>query len=186
MKTDTPGDLARIVTHLSSGGVVAYPTEGVWGLGCLPHDERAVRHILTLKGRPVEAGLILVAGEIAQVESYLHQVGEAERQLLVEHWPGPVTFLIPDKRVAPVWIRGAHETVAVRVSAHTTIRSLCAAVAGPIVSTSANPRGAEPAQTEAEARGYFGSDVMYVGGETDGLGKPSRIIDLRTGQEVRG
>ncbi|MAV26319.1 MAG: tRNA threonylcarbamoyladenosine biosynthesis protein RimN [Gammaproteobacteria bacterium] len=178
--------MASVVVHLRAGGVIAYPTEGVWGLGGLPANEEAVRRILTLKDRPVEAGLILVAGEISQVEPYLGQLTIKERERLVDHWPGPVTLLIPDTEIAPNWIRGQHESVAIRVSMHPTIQALCDAVGGPIVSTSANPSGLEPARTSSEAEAYFGSSVVYVEGQTAGMGKPSRIIELRTGREIRG
>ena len=178
--------LASVVAHLRGGGVIAYPTEGVWGLGCLPSSEVAVRRILALKDRPVEAGLILVAGEISQIAPYLGQLTLEERESLAEYWPGPVTLLIPDKEIAPAWIRGQHESVAIRVSTHPAIQEVCGAVGGPIVSTSANPRGLEPARTSSEARAYFGDAVVYVEGETAGMGKPSRIIELRTGREIRG
>jgi len=182
--TTSADELSSIVSHLQAGGVIAYPTEGVWGLGCLPDDEAAVYCVLSLKARPVEAGLILVAGQVSQVDAYLSEVTQDQRRLLMSRWPGPVTFLIPDEKIAPVWIRGQHNSVAIRVSTHPTIVDLCDAV-GPIVSTSANPRGENPARTIQEAEAYFGDNILYVLGETAGLGKPSQIIDLRTGEEIR-
>lgn len=166
--------------------MIAYPTEGVWGLGCLPSNAEAVSRILALKKRSWEEGLILVAGDIAQIEDYLAAISESERRTLESSWPGPVTFLVPDTGVAPEWIRGRHDTVALRVSGHPVIRSICGELGGPMVSTSANPAGKRPAESMLRLRQYFPSGIDYIfPGELGGEGGPSEIRVLRTGEVLR-
>ncbi len=138
--------------------MIAYPTEGVWGLGCFPENVEAVARILELKQRSWEQGLILVAGHISQVDAYLGEITDQERAILDANWPGPVTFLVPDRRVAPEWIRGKFETVALRVSAHPIVQAICGELKGPIVSTSANPHGKKPAVSLLRLRQYFPPD----------------------------
>jgi L-threonylcarbamoyladenylate synthase len=175
-----------VAQRLLQGAVIAYPTEGVWGLGCLPHNEEAVSRILALKRRSREEGLILVAGEIDQVEEYLAGLEASERQTLESSWPGPVTFLVPDAGIAPDWIRGRHDTVALRVSDHPVIRSICGELGGPIVSTSANPAGKKPADSMLRLRQYFPSGIDYIfPGQLGGECGPSEIRVLRTGEVLR-
>lgn len=174
-----------IAQRLREGAVIAYPTEGVWGLGCDPAQPESVSKILALKRRSWKQGLILAAGEISQIESLLTEVTEDERRQLEANWPGPVTFLVPATK-APEWIRGTHETVAIRVSTHPVIRGICAEFKGPIVSTSANPSGKPPASSMLRLRQYFGREIdEVVPGELGGAAGASEIRDLRAGDVIR-
>lgn len=170
--------------HIASGGVVAYPTEGVWGLGADPRNHHAVQTILKLKRRPIGKGVILVAAAIDQFEFILRHLNATQRAVLVASWPGPNTWLVPHNDEVPYWICGDHSTVALRVSAHPVVRALCER-AGPLVSTSANPQGLPPARTAFKARCYFGDQVFYVPGQVNQNAKPSTIRDLMTGAVVR-
>lgn len=170
---------------MSRGGVIAYPTEAVWGLGCNPNDEQAVSRLLALKGRHVKKGLILVAASIRQLAPYLKQVTPAQRQQLEATWPGGVTWLVPDQ-TAPDWIRGEFDSVALRVSPHPLVAGLCTAFGGPVVSTSANPQGLPPAMSGMDVRRYFGSQLDGIApGLVGNQRNPSEIRDLRTGKIVR-
>ena len=175
-----------VAQQIREGAVIAYPAEGVWGLGCLPENAGAVARILALKGRSWDKGLILVAGEVSQIEAYLGGITATARQQLDETWPGPVTWLIPDEGVAPEWIRGKNQSVAIRVSSHPIIRAICAELGGPMVSTSANPAGKRPAKTPLRLRQYFpeGIDVI-VPGNLGGLTGPTEIRELHTGRIER-
>lgn len=133
---------------LLDGAVIAYPTEGVWGLGCAPESTSAVQRLLEIKQRPKEPGLILVAAEIEQFEPYLSGITPDQRKKLEARWPGPVTFVVPDTGFCPEIIKGHHTTVALRVSAHPIVRALCRLKQGPLVSTSANRRGEPPAMSQ--------------------------------------
>lgn len=142
--------------------------------------------ILSLKQRSVEQGLILVAGSIDQFAPYLEDLSQDQRQRLNQSWPGPVTFLVPDQDKSPQFIRGAHTTVALRVSAHPVVQSLCEMLGGPMVSTSANRSGEPAALSELEVAAQFGSEVDFIiPGSLGGQTGPSEIIDLVTGQVLR-
>ncbi|MEX0942865.1 MAG: Sua5/YciO/YrdC/YwlC family protein [Pseudomonadales bacterium] len=171
-----------IAQRLQAGAVIAYPTEGVWGLGCLPEFPQAVARILDLKQRSWEQGLILVAGDIGEIAPYLTGIDRAARAELARTWPAPVTFLVPDNGIAPTWIRGRHDTVALRVSPHPVIKAICAAVKGPIVSTSANPARRRPAVSRLQVHQYFSDEIDYiVPGTLGDAGAPSEIRELGTG-----
>lgn len=181
-----PLRLQAAVAALDSGGVIACPTEAVWGLSCDPDDECAVIRLLTLKRRPVTKGLILVAATQNQVEFLLADLPEQQRHKLSASWPGPATWLLPHRgRVAP-WIHGEYDTVAVRVSNHPVVRALCLAWGGPLVSTSANPTGASAAVASFQVRRYFGDKLDYLlPGAIGALGRPTGIRDLASGKIIR-
>lgn len=175
-----------IARRLWQGAVIAYPTEGVWGLGCLPENEAGVSGILSLKRRSWQKGLILVAADIEQFEPYLDGLLPEQWGELDATWPGPVTFLVPDNGFAPPWIKGTHDRVALRVSAHPTVRALCLAADAPLVSTSANPAGRAPAATALRVRQYFGDAVdLIVPGVLGDAAGPSEIRDLLDGSVQR-
>jgi L-threonylcarbamoyladenylate synthase len=164
---------------VAAGGVIAYPTEAIWGLGCDPFNEAAVDRLLRLKRRPREKGLILVAGEIEQFRWLLRDLSAQQMARLSGTWPGPVTWLVPHHGRVPTWISGDHPTVALRVSAHMRVRELCLAVGGPLVSTSANIGGAAPARFAFQVRRYFGTGIDYLlPGPLGGADSPSMIRDL--------
>lgn len=180
---------ARVAARaLKAGETLAYPTEALWGLGCDPANEAAMKRLLVLKRRPVEKGVILIAGNLEQVAHLLATLPAAVRQRAEALWPGFVTCLLPDLAdQVPAWIRGKHTSVAVRVSRHPSVVALCAAFGGPIVSTSCNPAGRPPARTRLEARRYFNESVKhFMAGTTLQLAGPSPIIDLETGRYIRG
>jgi len=173
---------------LRAGQVLAYPTEAVWGLGCDPFNQQAVEQILRLKQRPVEKGVILIAANLAQVESYLSGLTAEQYQRVVDSWQpdqGANTWLVPLTPQIPVWISGEHDRVAIRVSQHPLVQALCLAYGGAIVSTSANPAGAEPARTAEQIQAYFGDQVPCVTGEVGALANPSVIRDAISGQVLR-
>lgn len=181
-----PWRLIRLKTVLAEQGVVAYPTEGVWGLGCLPESEKAVFKLLRLKQRPVNKGLVLVAACIQQFAAYLEALDESSMSVLKQYWPGPVTFLIPDNGAAASWIVGAHKTVALRVSTHPVVREICLAVDSPLVSTSANPANHPPARDILQVRRYFGTELDEIcPGHLGNAEGPSEIRDLLTNEIVR-
>ncbi|MBB1518602.1 L-threonylcarbamoyladenylate synthase [Aquipseudomonas guryensis] len=174
--------MARIVRE---GGVIAYPTEAVWGLGCDPWNEMAVERLLALKDRPVHKGLILVADNIRQFDFLLDDLPERWIDRLASTWPGPNTWLVPHQGLLPEWISGQHDTVALRVSDHPLVRDLCA-LTGPLVSTSANPAGRPSARSRLRVEQYFHQQLDGVlGGALGGRRNPSLIRDLRSGDVVR-
>ena len=168
------------------GGVVAYPTEAVWGLGCDPFNPDAVRRVLELKNRACTKGLILIAAGIDQLEPFLTGINRRQREILQQSWPGPNTWLVPNNGVAPCLVSGGRPTLALRVTGHPVAAALCRAVSGPVVSTSANPQGLAPARSALKVRCYFkdGLDAILPGA-IGGAANPTVIRDLETGQVVR-
>ena len=181
--------LNATVDALRRGGVVAYPTEAVWGLGCDPFNEQAVMRLLAIKQRPVDKGLILIGADVGQLDPVVDWAAlPMDRRAAVEaSWPGPNTWTVPVTGRVPAWIRGAHASVAVRVSDHPTVIALCRAFGGPLVSTSANLTGMPPAFHRGDLDpALLGLLDAVCEGETGGLSAPTAIRDALTGAVLRG
>lgn len=145
-----------------------------------------MRRLLALKRRPIEMGVILIAARFEQFEPFLMPLDDATLAKLHAAWPGPVTWVVPAKQETPVWLRGAHDTIAVRVTAHPIAAALCEAAQSALVSTSANRTGEPPARDADEVRGVFGDEIDYIlSGEVGGLERPTEIRDARTGEVIR-
>ncbi|MDQ2077071.1 L-threonylcarbamoyladenylate synthase [Marinimicrobium sp. ABcell2] len=178
--------VTRAARLMQGGGVVAYPTEAVWGLGCDPSNPEAVFRLLALKDRSPQKGLILLAANIDQLEPLLSGLDDLQRQRLRRTWPGPTTWLVPHHGKVPSWISGRFDSVAVRVTDHPIAAGLSQAFGGPIVSTSANPQGREPAGNPLRLRQYFPGELDdIVPGPLGGRCQPSEIRDLLTGEVLR-
>jgi L-threonylcarbamoyladenylate synthase len=168
------------------GGLIAYPTEAVYGLGCDPMNGEAVRRLLELKARVEGKGLILIAAAWAQLEPYVHSLDPGRMAAIHATWPGPVTWLLPARSGTPHWLTGDHRTLAVRVTAHPLAAALCRRWGGPLVSTSANRAGRPPVRTALAVRRTFGARVDYllVGPCGGGL-RPSSVRDGQSGVVLR-
>ena len=180
--------IAEAVVALKGGGVIAYPTEAVWGLGCDPCDETAVTRLLSIKQRPVDKGLILIAGTTGQFDGLLDwdALPTDRSEAVFASWPGPHTWIVPATGRVPHWITGAHDGVAVRVSAHPVVKALCAAYGTPLVSTSANLGGEAPAFNRGQLDPVLLQQLDGVcEGETGGLAAATPIRDARTGTQLR-
>ncbi len=175
------------VARLRAGAVLAYPTEAVWGLGCDPFDAASVDRLLALKNRPSAKGMILAVAAPGQLDTLVdwEALPPAARDAVLASWPGPHTWIVPALPRVPAWIRGAHDGVAVRCSAHPVVAALCAAF-GPLVSTSANPTGAPPPRRLDDLDPTLRMAVDgIVEGETGGLERPTPIRDARSGEDLR-
>ena len=170
---------------IQSGGVIAYPTEGVYGLGCLPDDFDAVARILTMKERDPDMGLVLIVSDVDQLAGWIDApLDQLELESTLEK---PVTWILPATDEVPWWIRGKHSGVAVRKTAHPVARALCEEVDSALVSTSANVSGRPPARTVFVLRRIFGALVDYVvPGACGPASGPSEIRVLETGKVLRG
>lgn len=171
---------------LKAGKVIAYPTEAVFGLGCDPHNGQAVHHLLALKQRSPDAGLILIADRYEFFQPFIGQVADAQLKVALASWPGPVTWLFPRASTVADWLAGKHPTIALRLTAHPVCRALCAAFGGAIVSTSANVAGQPAPYSTKQVSHYFPEGLAgIVEGELGGRELPSEIRDLATGQLIR-
>ena len=185
--TDIDDTIRPCVNALKAGQCIAYPTEAVWGLGCDPFNEQAVQQILTLKSRPVEKGLIIIASQINHVQFLLEGLPQSTVAKMTEAWPGHVTWLIPHRGRVPRFISGDSDKVAVRVSAHPVVRAIGDAYKAPFVSTSANPASELSATNLDQVLQYFPpeSSLTYAPGEVGSQLRASTIIDAETGAILR-
>ena len=177
--------LVQASSLLNQGEVIAYPTEAVYGLGCDPFNQQAVEKLFHVKQRPMEKGVILVAASVEQIQDWVELIGADWEKVVLDSWPGPVTWILPIKNPMPEWITGGRDTVAIRVSDHPIVQQLCSAFGGPIVSTSANVTTHPPAKSCDEVRTEFEDKVYCISAELGGLDKPTRIRDARTGTVLR-
>lgn len=181
-------EFEQAVAALNNEGVIAYATEAVFGLGCDPDSEPAVQRLLDIKQRPVKKGLILIAAELGQLLDYidLSQLTAEQLARVEASWPGPFTWIMPAKPDTPSWLTGQFDTLAVRVTAHPQVQGLCRAFGKPLVSTSANLTGEEPARRVADIGELLASKLAYIlPGEVGGQANPSEIKDARSGAIIR-
>lgn len=171
---------------LHAGGVIAYPTEAVWGLGCEPQNRHACTQLLHMKQRDWRKGLILIAADFEQLRPYVSNLSHKELLPALKTWPGPATWLLPASAHAPEWVRGDSDRIAVRVSAHPLVAELCRRYGGALVSTSANRTNEAPAMTATKVRLCFGTSLDgLLPGALGGLERPTPIRDLLTGKLLR-
>ena len=174
------------VQVLLRGGVIAYPTEAVYGLGCDPNNHQAVERLLAIKQRSRDKGLILIAADFQQLAPFLAEIDLSLKEKILATWPGPVTWLWPAKPAVSRLLRGKHDTIAVRVTAHPLAAALCRGFGGPLVSTSANLTGMLPTRTADGVRSQLGDKLDHVlEGEVGGLSRPSQIRNALTGEIIR-
>ena len=178
--------LSEAVAVLKSGGVIAYPAESCFGLGCDPMNQEAVARILAIKKRAVIQGVILIASDVDQVNEYADLESAPLLESILASWPGPNTWLLAKRDTVPDWLSGEHTTIAMRVTAHQTSRQLCEIYAAAIVSTSANRHG-RPALTDINSlRSEMGSELDYIVDASIGSDPaPSLIRNAITGLQLR-
>ncbi|MDR6985420.1 tRNA threonylcarbamoyl adenosine modification protein (Sua5/YciO/YrdC/YwlC family) [Rheinheimera pacifica] len=177
-----------VLQALQQGGVIAYPTEAVYGLGCDPDNEAAVMALLAIKQRPVEKGLILIAANYSQLLPYVDDkaIPPEKRYQIFSSWPGHISWVLPASKTAPKWLTGQFDSIAVRVSAHPVVQQLCSAYGKPLVSTSANLSGQPAITDKAELEQSLGAKLSAImPGPLGGATQPSQIRDALSGNIVR-
>ncbi len=176
----------RMASHaLQQGRIIAYPTESVYGLGCDPFNEVAALELLALKQRPIHKGLILIASDFSQLTPFI-KPNEAMLERILPSWPGPVTWVVPAQDWVPSYLKGHHNSLAVRVSAHPVVQQLCQQFNGAIISTSANISQQAPARSALAVRQHFSeNEVFVVAGKTSQLNQPTPIYSAIDGRCLR-
>lgn len=180
-----PASPRALAAHLKRGGLIAYPTESCYGLGCDPRNRAAVQRLLKLKARPQHKGLILIAGRYAQLRRFLQPLNIAEQARLQHDGAEAITYLMPIQRHVPRHLRGNHKTLAVRWTAHPDAAQLCNALNMALVSTSANYSGGRPARSAAQCRKLFGAKVKILAGRIGKRKKTSTIRAWSSNQIIR-
>ncbi len=181
--------LDQAVTVLQHGGIIAYPTEAVYGLGCDPKNLSALKKLLVIKQREKEKGLILVAANFEQLKPYLLPLEKNIEEKLLKSWQDshrPTTWIVPVKKEVSDYLKGRFNTLAVRVSKHPIVKELCEKFNGAIVSTSANISGQESVRTVEQVKQIFENKIDFIlDGETDLNAQPSEIRDALTNKIIR-
>jgi L-threonylcarbamoyladenylate synthase len=188
LKRYSLNELGAAAALLRDGGVLAYPTEAVFGLGCDPHDRIAFERLFALKQRPSTQGVLLIAADFGQIERYIDLAAVPEGVLQQVHasWPGPHTWIFPRAATVPDWVAGSHAGIALRVSAHEPVAALCRAYGGALVSTSANPHGQPPARAAQTVADYFGDALDgLLEAPLGGQQNPTVIRDALSGAIIR-
>lgn len=175
----------KLASYLSRGGLIAYPTESCYGLGCDPRNRKAVLRLLKLKQRPQSKGLILIAGKYTQLAPFLIPLSPDEQERLRCDGARAITYLMPTKPSTPHRLRGVHDTLAARITAHRGAAALCNALDMALVSTSANYSGGKPARTYAQCCRLFGKRVWVLPGKVGKRKKPSTICAWEGGKVIR-
>lgn len=178
----------KALKALQQGEVIAYPTEGVFGVGCDPDNSEAIQKLLAIKQRPKEKGLILIAASYEQLQPYIDESQLTEQQLSMVHqsWPGPVTWIMPCSTRVSDWVSGQFDSIAVRVTDHPLVQKMCNAFGKPLTSTSANLTGEPSCMTIEEVEQQLGDRLVAIlEGKTGGRDKPSEIRDVKTLKVLR-
>jgi L-threonylcarbamoyladenylate synthase len=181
----TAAQIRKIRAHVKRGGVIAYPTESCYGLGCDPSNARAVKRLLRIKGRPQSKGLILIGSDFSQLRRFAAPLNERQWRKIAPTWPGPVTWALPAHRLTPPWLRGRHGSIALRVSAHPVATRLCQVLGMALVSTSANRSGRRAMRSYGECLKAFHGRALVVPGLIGSNRNPSTIVDFLTGRVIR-
>ncbi len=176
-------DLGPALEVIESGGIIAFPTETSYGLGADPYNEEALKRLFSLKGRPLDKPLSLLAGDMDMVRSLVTTITPLAQRLIKKFWPGPLTLVLEAAEDTPSLVTsddGGKRKIGIRISSHPLCHRLLLALGRPLTATSANPAGMPPALDAAEVKGYFGQrlDLVIDSGRLE-KGQPSTIVDAR-------
>ncbi len=178
--------IAQAIELLKNGGLIAYPTEGVFGIGCDPQNEKALARVIDIKQRDAAKGLILVADQLERLAAFVQPFSAEERKRIEPTWPGPVTWVVRAKPAVSPLLTGGRNTLAVRISAHPVIQSLCSTFGGAIVSTSANLSGQPACLSAAQTKAQLGEKIdLIIDAATGEHQGASTIRDAATGKQLR-
>ena len=183
LSSDSPNAILSALEILLSGGLVAFPTDTVYGVGALAFHEKAIESIYVAKDRPMERAIPVLIGDNDDLIKVAQEIPIFAMRLIDRFWPGPLTVLVPKKPTLPEAI-SATSTVGVRVPDHDIARALLR-LAGPLAVTSANISGQLSPTTARQVREQLGGRIAMIidGGETPG-GIPSTLVDC-TGEEIQ-
>lgn len=165
------------------GGVIAFPTDTLYGLSCSLLDAAAVEWLARLKRRDPAHAVISLIPDPEQAWALAFEIPPAGERLIRACWPGPLSIILPASGFVPVRVRGRGGTIALRCPGDPLSRALLERIGGPVVSSSANLSGQPPAETAEQVVQYFGNqlDLILDGGPRSG-GQPSTLVDLSAGR----
>jgi len=171
---------------IRSGGIIAYPTESIFGLGCDPFNQDAVLNLLALKNRSVTKGLIVIASNIRQLLPLIKPKHANDLARALKTWPGHNTWVFPKSKLVPTWISGKYDSVAIRLSLHPIVVQLCDALNHGLISTSANTAKQAPLDSIKLIKSTFSDKIqLYIDAPLGNYASPSPIRDAHTLQIIR-
>jgi len=179
--------IKKAVNTVKLGGIIIYPTEAVFGIGCDPNNIDALKKVIDIKSRDSQKGLIIVASKFEQILDYIKPLPKDIEDRLKTNWPAQTTYIFPASDILSDYlIGGNNRTVAIRVSQNKYIKKLCDLLGHPLVSTSANISGMESITSYKQAKREFQNKVDYIlPGKVDINLKPSKIVDIFTSRVLR-
>lgn len=178
--------VAEAVCALRAGGVIAYPTEYCFGLGCDPRNDAAIQRLLQIKQRTKEQGVILIAANFDQVRAYADLDCLKRAIQIKQSWPGPNTWLLPANDSVSPWVRGRHTTLAMRIPDHSVCQALCSDFGHAVISTSANRHGQDALLSYTSVLHEFEQELDYIiNAEVGGAKAASTIRHALTGEQLR-
>ncbi len=183
MKTEIipASEIQNALKLLQNGGIIAFPTDTVYGLGALAFDTDAINSIYIAKNRPIEKAIPILIGDMSDLDKVASDIPNMALHFAFRFWPGPLTFIVPKKETLPLSV-SATSTVAVRIPDHIDARALLRA-AGPMAVTSANISGGQNPSSAQEVYDQLNGRIPLIldGGKTQG-GIPSTLVDC-TGEK---
>ena len=180
-----PWALNRFSKAVLQGAVFGYPTDTIWGFGCHPLIASSVMRILKIKNRPLEKGLILLSSRLDYCLPYLDAAPDS-LEAIRQPADQPTTWIVNASEACPLWLRGKHPGIAIRITDHPFVAAVCQRIESPLVSTSANRAGAPSVRNLLQLRRQFGSELDYlVSGYQTGQGVASKIKFLSDGNTLR-
>ena len=174
----------RLFRYLKSGGIIVYPTESSFGIGCDPSNFKAVKKIMVLKKRNANKNFILISASIQNTKKYIKKLTEKELKKANKKCPGPHTWIMQSKDNCPKWLT-KNDKVALRLPSFKTCQNLCASLGITIISTSANISGKKSLKKYRDVCRLFYNKSKIMKGRIGNRSKPSTIQDLQTGKIIR-
>ena len=177
-------DYKNIHDVLIHGGLIAFPTESIFGLGCDPGNKKAVEKLKRIKNRPQEMGFILLTPNLATISQWIDP-DKKQTEIISAPVQRPTTYIVPASKSVPPWLT-TNNTLAIRINKDPIIQGLSDMLGLPIISTSANQHGKTPCQSASEVQKTMGPLLDYIiEGKKGSFERPSTIIDLCSGKTIR-
>ncbi|MBL7002940.1 MAG: L-threonylcarbamoyladenylate synthase [Gammaproteobacteria bacterium] len=182
-----PWKLSQLTHDLEHGGVIAYPTETLWGLGCLPNNNQALLKLARIKQRSLKKGFILISPNIKLCLPYIHPKYHAlAKQKITLNLKQPTTWLIPKAPSTSTLLSGAFDSIAIRISPHPFIHEACIKLGSPLTSSSVNINKRPSLNSDLLIQRQFGHSLSHIiHGYRSGSGQASTIIDCLSNQTIR-
>jgi L-threonylcarbamoyladenylate synthase len=181
----SPWKLNRFVDAVLRGAIFGYPTDTIWGIGCHPLIANSAARILAVKNRSPDKGMILLSSRIDYCKPYM-DIDPEQLALMEQPTARPTTWLVRASKQCPPWVNGNFATVAIRVTDHPLVKSICGKLEAPIVSTSANRSGKSTVRNIIQLRKQFAAELDFIiSGYALGSGQQSEIKSLSSGKVFR-